>query len=246
MTSNLANSEQNQDDTPRQPISAAMLSQAAEIAPDTCFGYDDEQHRMGSAMPSEHGQAIVTWRGIDYIEKVTLEVEKITIVNLSKSDIENARRIATIRNSKNGRVPNYRVTKKHSDFDIHFVGAKSEIAIANLFNLKADDSFLIGGDNGEADLVIDGFRVQIKGAMYKPPILKLNHLSDFKLDIAIICFSTIESNTVEVYGSITKKDFFAKHYERDFGYGVRYCIDDSQLTPISTWRGPDAAGLEQD
>lgn len=50
-------------DGKRPPLSPALLSQAASVERDTCFGYDDEQHIIGSAMPSERGQVIVTWKG---------------------------------------------------------------------------------------------------------------------------------------------------------------------------------------
>ena len=49
----------------RPPLSAALLAQAADIEPGMCFGYDEEQHVIGAAMPSEHGQVVVTWRGKD-------------------------------------------------------------------------------------------------------------------------------------------------------------------------------------
>jgi len=54
---------------PRPPLSPALLAQAEDIAPGMCFGYDETQHVIGAAMPSEHGQAIVTWLGRDAAEK---------------------------------------------------------------------------------------------------------------------------------------------------------------------------------
>jgi hypothetical protein len=56
----------NATDTPPRPhIIAALLAQAASVEPGACLGYDEQAHRIGAAMPSETGQAIVTWKGKD-------------------------------------------------------------------------------------------------------------------------------------------------------------------------------------
>jgi hypothetical protein len=53
-------------DDSRPPLSASLLAPAASIEAGQCFGYDEQAPCIGPAMPSETGQAIVTWKGNDY------------------------------------------------------------------------------------------------------------------------------------------------------------------------------------
>jgi len=48
----------------RDPLSAALLAQAARIERGVCFGINAD-NTISAAMPSATGQAIVTWRGRD-------------------------------------------------------------------------------------------------------------------------------------------------------------------------------------
>lgn len=154
----------------------------------------------------------------------------VKVVKLSPSDVERARRIADTRNSKNGKVPNYKITRKHSDWDIHFAGAKSEIAVCKYYNFPVDEHFSMDGDNGDPDLYIGDYSAQVKSPVNYPPILKLNKLSEFITDIAVLCYSG--NDEVEIHGVVSKAKFLKNNYQRDFGYGVRYCMDANSLTGL--------------
>jgi hypothetical protein len=160
-------------------------------------------------------------------------------VLLTPGEVELARRIADIRNSKNNQVPNYKVTRSENDWIIHYVGAMGEVASCKYYDYIPDIHFSYGGDNGLPDLYIGKNKeisAEVKTPMSYPPILYLNKLELFKTDIMILCYIQPQNNKnitiVELHGIITKSNFLKNYYMRDFGYGKRFCVDKNKLTSV--------------
>lgn len=155
---------------------------------------------------------------------------------LEERDVELARRIADIRNSKNGEVPNYRVTRKQSDWEINFMGALGEIACGIYFQYPPDMHFDLHGDNRAPDLFAKHLGAEIKTTKTKPATLILNELDHFETDIAVVCRTpdTFPDHVdhMEIWGFCTRKFFRENHFKRDYGYGERFCLSD--LTPIDS------------
>jgi hypothetical protein len=172
------------------------------------------------------------------LSAVVVFMEGPNIVMLTEGEMERARRVADIRNSKNNCVPNYREDRKTSDWDMHFLGVRGEMAVCKLFNFPLDEHFSFGGDNGSPDLYICGdmVRVQVKTAKWEPPILKLNSVDEFLCDIAILC-SLVDKNrraqsVVGIWGYISRVAFQHRFKIHDFQYGPRATVTVEDLEPI--------------
>ena len=156
---------------------------------------------------------------------------------LTEREIELARRIADLRNAKNGSVPNYRETRKHGDWEIHFSGIRAEIAVCKIVNFPIDQHISYDGDSGSPDLYIGNYKTEVKSALYMPPILKFNRVTDFKSDIAILCYcpsaGSKDESVVSIAGGVSRYKFSAEHYLNDFGQGVRACMDADKLSPLA-------------
>jgi len=157
--------------------------------------------------------------------------ETVSPVFLTEAEMERARRIANTRNSKNGMVPNARHDKDQGDFEMHFLGARAEMGVCKMFNYPIDDAFSWGGDDKAPDLYVGELRVEVKSAKHTPPILKLDAITDFMSDAAVVC--TVDGSRVDVWGCVSRRRFSRDHYVRDFGYGPRACLNADALSPIS-------------
>jgi hypothetical protein len=163
-------------------------------------------------------------------------------VFLSASELERGRRVADLRNSKAHEVPNYRETRAHNDWEVHFAGTRGELAACKIFGFPLDEHFAYGGDDGAPDLFAGRngeYSVEVKTAFYYPPILKLNRLTDFRSDIVIVCYvrksGHREESLVELCGVVSKQEFLRSHYVHDFGQGDRVCLDIAKMIEPATW-----------
>ncbi len=155
------------------------------------------------------------------------------IVFLTEQELELSKRIADIRNSKNGQVPNYRVTRKDSDWAIHFAGSKAEVAGGRVFGFPPDIHFSLSGDDHAPDLYYRGLRLEIKAATYSPAILKLNFVTDFVSDVIVLAYVD-GSSRVDLTGCVSRARFGESHYVRDFGYGPRACMDCKDMASVES------------
>ena len=157
-------------------------------------------------------------------------------VFLTEHEVELAKRLADGRNLKNGQVPNAKHSRRHKDWEIHYAGTRSEIAVCKYFEFPVDQHMSYHGDSGNADLYVDSLRVEVKSAMYEPPILKLDRLTDFKSDIIILCHvykvGHKDESIVDVWGVVSRFRFQRDHYIKDFGYGPRVCMDGKDMKSV--------------
>lgn len=147
------------------------------------------------------------------------------IVPLTDPDLLRIKRFADLRNNKGG---SRRESGRHSDWQIHYAGLKLEAAMEKVTGSPIDERFLPHGDHHRPDLYIGGKSIEVKSAMYDPPIIKFNLLKHLRSDIIVIGLP--REREVEIYGGISRAKFLRCFHMRDFGYGKRFCVDPSFLT----------------
>lgn len=132
-----------------------------------------------------------------------------------------------------GEVVNRRISNQ-GDFAIHYAGMLGEVAVSKYLNIPYRTDITVGGD-GYVDMTHHGQTIQIKTSTHtktpEPRYIIFNSPEEFSTDWAICC-STQSASVVRIHGFASKKKFMAKHVTHDFGYGMRYCLDEKFLSPI--------------
>ena len=134
-------------------------------------------------------------------------------------------------------VPSSKFDKGQSQFSIDLHGVMGEYAVAKLLGVKIDHSVSLSGDDKVSDIVYESTTIQVKTNMgrWRNVFLYFNEASLFRADVAVL--AVVRSATqVDLLGWIGRDDFNAICEERNFGHGVRACVDDKQLEPMSTLR----------
>lgn len=123
-----------------------------------------------------------------------------------------------------------------TDFETHLIGVMGEYAVAKHFGIKVDATVSLSGDDKVSDLVIDGFRVQIKARTpQRPPLyLYFNSINLFCADRAV-CVCVSSPATVELLGWIGKQRFADEARPINFGYGTRYAVPQERLHSMGEW-----------
>jgi hypothetical protein len=123
----------------------------------------------------------------------------------------------------------------------HYQSKKAEIAVAKVLGLEVNfEIFLNGGDNG-IDLILPcGKTIDIKYIGKKFFGLKTNGFKKtFESDYGITVAPYFASKSMgedcchEIISFTTRDVFFEKSYERDFGYGNRWVIDQKDMKPFN-------------
>ena len=133
-----------------------------------------------------------------------------------------------------GDVKNNKISGQ-SDFGIHYAGMLGEIAVGKTIGVAPHTDITFYGD-GNVDMVYEGQTIQIKTSTHPitppPRFLIFNSIEDFSTDWAISC-SIQNLCTVRLHGFASKRKFVSNVVTHDFGYGIRYCLDEKHLTPIN-------------
>jgi hypothetical protein len=162
----------------------------------------------------------------------------VEVVMLTEADMERAARVAYLRNTAKAHSPNYRVDTKTADYDMHFAGVRAELAVCKMFSFPLDERYGPDGDNGRPDLYVGDLRVEVKAAFYRPPVLKLNTVSEFTSDAVVMCYvprtNDRAASVIEIWGCVSRLKFIAEHTIRDFGQGPRAAFE--RFAPISALR----------
>ena len=96
-----------------------------------------------------------------------------------------------------------------------------------------DTEVNLQGDGGEVDLWLGDWSIQVKSTKYDNGRLVFNSKDEMKALIDVLTICNIQKQTVNIVGYISNKDLQQKMYEKDLGFGVRYCIDQDELKDIS-------------
>lgn len=145
------------------------------------------------------------------------------------SDYLDALRVARVRNNgKIGVVPSRKVDRNRDDLEINFIGVIAEKAVASLLGTHIDRAERMG--DGGVDLAVGGKTIQVKFNTYANGDLYFNSLTDFAADIGVLVVPHREK--LKVVGWIEREEFRERATVRDFGYGERVCVRQSQLRPM--------------
>ena len=157
------------------------------------------------------------------------------VFSLSPDDIALAREIGRQRNAI--KVERGIVTHKHStasDVEIHVLGAMAEIAVCRWLGVTFNDSIFPHGDGG-IDLSWHGLKVDVKmRSEWGRDLLFLPDLSDFRADIALLCWPGKEPDTVAVVGLVSRERFRQKARRDLLVRPPRLVMPWQELTKISS------------
>jgi hypothetical protein len=131
----------------------------------------------------------------------------------------------------------YNVTDRKFDANntswaVNLMGHLGEKAVAKVYAVSVDDRVLTGGDAGY-DLIINGKTVQVKTTVTRQLIFnsKESFSAEYAILVTLIGERTqphINSHFI-VWGDISQKKFLEICFEKDFGYGLRYVCNSSDL-----------------
>jgi hypothetical protein len=121
-----------------------------------------------------------------------------------------------------------------SDLELHVLEVKGQLAVSKYFKVPMDWSICIGG-NRNPHFTVNGITMRVQTPTHHPPILKLNHASDFRTDLMIVCLAW-EPHVIGIYGCVSRKRFLEEHMLKDFGTGKRLIMLSWNLTPIDDYQ----------
>ena len=121
---------------------------------------------------------------------------------------------------------------KLTPFEIHYIGALGEFAVAKATKSKVDWEVRHGSDGG-VDLIVNGKPVQVKTFRYQGPDKQfyLDTKEQFITEVCYMC-RIVSPCQVEVVGTIDRATFLAEATCRDYGYGMRWSVPESLLRPL--------------
>ena len=156
-------------------------------------------------------------------------------LSLSPDDLAVAHRIGAERNADKARRGI--ATRKHSladsDEHIHVLGAMAEMAVCRWLRTPFNDRILPDGDGG-ADLSWGGLTFDVKmRSGWGKDLLILPDMSDFRADIAILCWPGKEPDTVAVVGLVSRERFRRKALDTVLVRPPRLVMPWQELTKIS-------------
>ena len=146
------------------------------------------------------------------------------------------------RNAAKTEQQNKRVDKDLSDIQMHYVGLKGEYAVAKFLGIELDMDILLAGDAGH-DLVFRDRTIDVKVSQKDLKFFP----GKFTADIAVLVqpHTRMSWHRPEkderigkpvfawkhslISGWVWRKRFEEEYYERDFGYGLRHCMNAEDL-----------------
>lgn len=121
----------------------------------------------------------------------------------------------------------------NTQYESDLLGVMGEYAVAKVLKIPIDTEVNLSGDGGETDLWLGDWSIQVKATKYKEGRLVFNTKQEMKSLIDILTVCDIKNKTVTIAGYISNKALLNKMYEKDLGFGIRYCINQEDLTDIS-------------
>lgn len=113
------------------------------------------------------------------------------------------------------------------------LGVMGEYAVAKFLKIPIDTQVNLNGDGGEVDLWLGDWSIQVKATKYNNGRLVFNTLDEIRSLIAVLTICDLNTRSINIVGYISNKDVLKKMYEKDLGFGVRYCVNQEDLKDIS-------------
>jgi len=132
-----------------------------------------------------------------------------------------------------GDLSNKKYSEDIDDYSAHLIGLMGEAAVCQLLGVDFHVDIKKYGDDGN-DLRYCGFKLQIKTISKDygdRNILFVDCIDEVESDI-LVGAAIAGPASVNVYGAVTRDKFIRLMHTRDFGYGDRDCVHQSDLSPI--------------
>ena len=121
----------------------------------------------------------------------------------------------------------------NTQYESDLLGVMGEYAVSNYLKIPFDTQVNLNGDGGEVDLWLGDWSIQVKATKYHSGRLVFNTLDEIKSLISILTVCDIGTKSINICGYISNKDLLKKMYEKDLGFGIRYCVNQEDLKDIS-------------
>lgn len=156
------------------------------------------------------------------------------VLPLSSEDQMLARLIGRRRNAL--KQANGINSNKHSDaatdLDIHILGASAEVAVARWLGVPVNADIYLSGDGG-IDLTYQGVNIDVKmRSAWGKDLLVMPDLSDFRAEVALLCWPGKEPDTVAVVGLVSRERFRRKALDTVLVRPPRLVMPWQELTRI--------------
>lgn len=153
---------------------------------------------------------------------------------LTDEDRERALRIAHDRHdTKLGKVRDRRYDTRRSGIEINYLGILAEITTEKELGLPVDESISLHGDGG-LDSYSGDLTFQIKYNTYLDGDLYVNSLNTLSAHIYILVVG--DEHEMFTVGWAYQKDFTSRSVKKNYGYGTRVAIPQSNLRRTSALR----------
>lgn len=113
------------------------------------------------------------------------------------------------------------------------LGVMGEYAVSKYLKTPFDTTINLNGDGGEIDMFLGENSIQVKSTKYSTGRLVFNKKEEIKADINIFVYCNIENKFARILGYIKKDNILEVLYEKNLGHGIRFCVDQENLHPIS-------------
>jgi len=153
----------------------------------------------------------------------------------SKEEFESIKMLAIGRHFEKDQVIPHRDLQRwrNTQEEADLLGVMGEYGVAKYLKIPFDMSVNLTGDGGSYDMYLGDWSIQVKSTKYDTGRLVFNSLDEIQALINILVVVDIEYKLVKIIGYLSKRDIKKCIYEKDLGHGIRYCIDQDQLKPIS-------------
>lgn len=134
---------------------------------------------------------------------------------------------------KAGRVTDRRYDTRRSSLQINYLGILAEITVEKELGLPVDESISLHGDGG-LDSYSGNLTFQIKYNSYLNGDLYVNSPNTLTAHIYILVVG--DETEMFTLGWAYQRDFTSRAVKKNYGYGTRIAIPQSNLRHISTLR----------
>lgn len=160
------------------------------------------------------------------------------IVTLTEDELmDSLRFVHRVReNKKQYDVVDKKFDKNNTSYSVNLMGRLGEVAVSKVLRVPTDDSITPDGDSGFDLTTSLGARVQVKTSTL--PQLIFNAPELFSAELAVLVHFSGDKvlphvdGVFDVLGWVDRETFLAKHYNHDYGYGMRLVMNADQLRPM--------------
>jgi hypothetical protein len=156
------------------------------------------------------------------------------VVKFGKADCRKVHHLARKRceNKIENNVRSKKVDQSKTETGVHVEGVAGEFACASVFDVDVNRNIDESGDDGY-DLVIPPLTIEVKTRSGPGDFAMYNNSDDLSADIGILCWGIKNTNSVRVYGWISRTMWKVRAQTLYFGKQKRRGIKRKKMRPIN-------------